>query len=588
MAFSTFEAYERLAGEDPGRWTEMDVGERLVLSGRGGWLGWTAVKRRSPDVLRGGALAALADLDEERERDQVDAALVETDRALRALGVDRRAFFDELATAVPKSLADAVRRFGRREDVEPDLSAFARADREAAERILGELLPAESGTHRRIAAALALLASGDLERLRTYADEARAGFDELPHREPSPDDYHPMTPEERAERARRRRSVTGPLGRARAARSPDVLRAGLVVDAIRHEHSWLWKQGDLAEHVAEYAAAARELGLEPGGLFGEVAPVLPESMRPAVLGRWRPEPGPRRKIGEGLAAALGPWLNQRMRGQPRPPARDEDMAHLRRMVRDGDWDAIADLARRRRSPDLLSAGLHTLVEEAADRGDEAWLRRHLGEYESAAWAIGIDPGAIFESSVRDAPAEIAGTVRGFTGRPPMAERVEAAIARLARGDPERLRVFRNEAEPSLRRHLEREAEAEAGDGREPLGDEELDALLDRDPVLLDAPTRALRARSPDILLGALVVDIVIHEDFYFQDWRDLLGAMAPYHHCAAALGLDTRAFFEEAAAAGPSSLAEYVRNFGHRGDITESAWSFDLVQEPEGPAYYGR
>jgi hypothetical protein len=546
MPLSSFEVYTRLAGEESGRWTELSAGEHLVDSGRGGWLGWTAVRRRSQDVLYGGVVAALAWLGEERERDEreVHAAFVEADRALPALGVDPAVFFGELAAALPeRHLAEAARRFGRRGDVEPDLSAFAAADREAAGRILGDLLPAEPGPRRRIAAALAHLASGDLERLRAYAEEAHASFEELPDRYPSADAYRPMIPEERAERARRRRAVTGPLGRARAARSPEVLRAGLVVDAIRHEHTWLWDPREFLEHLEEYAAAARELDLDPRHLFAEVAPVMPES----------------------LAAALRPRLEHRRRGRPAPQARNEDMEDLRRMARDGDWEAIADLARRRRSTLLLRVGLSVLVEEAVDRGDEEWLRRHLGRYRETARAIGTDPGTVFESSARNAPAEVA-TLRAFAGRPPMGERVEAAISRLARGDEQRLRVFRAEVEPSLREH----------------------ALPDGDPVPIDAPTRALRARSPDILLGALVVDIVTNEDFYFQDWRDLLGAMAPYHHCAAALGIDTRRFFEEAAAAGPPSLAEHVRSFGRRKDVTEAAWNFDLIQEPDGPAYYGR
>ena len=99
------------------------------------------------------------------------------------------------------------------------------------------------------------------------------------------------------------------------------------------------------------------------------------------------------------------------------------------------------------------------------------------------------------------------------------------------------------------------------------------------------PTDALRRRSPELLRAALLSLVVDRAAVWALDTRDLLVAMAPYHHCAGALGVSVPELFGEVAAEGPVSLAELVREFGLRSDVTPSAFGFELVTLEDGPAY---
>ena len=106
-----------------------------------------------------------------------------------------------------------------------------------------------------------------------------------------------------------------------------------------------------------------------------------------------------------------------------------------------------------------------------------------------------------------------------------------------------------------------------------------------DPRIDAAPTRALRERSPELLRSGLLALLVDHEEVWLRDWRDLLVALAPYHDCARRLGLEPSAVFEEAAGAGPASLAGIVREFGERTDVTPTAFGFVVEDDAEGPRY---
>ena len=101
----------------------------------------------------------------------------------------------------------------------------------------------------------------------------------------------------------------------------------------------------------------------------------------------------------------------------------------------------------------------------------------------------------------------------------------------------------------------------------------------------DTPTRALRARSKDLLAAGLVELLRDGEDQWVADQRDLMIVLAPYHDCAKRLGLDPIEFFEEAADAGPKSLQEAVAGFGRRDDVTPNAVGFAVVEDADGPRY---
>jgi hypothetical protein len=104
--------------------------------------------------------------------------------------------------------------------------------------------------------------------------------------------------------------------------------------------------------------------------------------------------------------------------------------------------------------------------------------------------------------------------------------------------------------------------------------------------MIDGPvTEALRLRSPDALRAALLRLLVEGEHEWVKDWRDLMVAMAPYHDCATRLGLDPAVLFDDVAREAPQALADSVRTFGRRTDITASAFGYTLTTSPAGMAY---
>ena len=94
-------------------------------------------------------------------------------------------------------------------------------------------------------------------------------------------------------------------------------------------------------------------------------------------------------------------------------------------------------------------------------------------------------------------------------------------------------------------------------------------------------TEALRARSPEMLRQNLFDVTRAGTD----DPRDLMMAMAPYHHCASQLGEDPARVFADVAAQLHGETAVFVREFGERRDITGSSFGFVLDEDDGGPLY---
>ena len=102
---------------------------------------------------------------------------------------------------------------------------------------------------------------------------------------------------------------------------------------------------------------------------------------------------------------------------------------------------------------------------------------------------------------------------------------------------------------------------------------------------IEGPTRALREQRPDLLREDLVEMLVAGAEEWPRDERDLMMALAPYHHCAMQLGLDVPSLFDEAASAGPAAARDTVMVFGRRTDVTPAAFGFRLEPGPDGPRY---
>ena len=103
--------------------------------------------------------------------------------------------------------------------------------------------------------------------------------------------------------------------------------------------------------------------------------------------------------------------------------------------------------------------------------------------------------------------------------------------------------------------------------------------------MIETATRALRAQAPEVLRTGLLRSLVEGEDEWLKDWRDLLVALAPFHDCARRLGLDPSSFFAAVAQEGPPTLAEVVREFGRRTDVTPEAFGYVLTETADGPRY---
>jgi hypothetical protein len=103
--------------------------------------------------------------------------------------------------------------------------------------------------------------------------------------------------------------------------------------------------------------------------------------------------------------------------------------------------------------------------------------------------------------------------------------------------------------------------------------------------MIDVPTRALQERSETLLREGLLEFVADGEAEWLEDPRDLMCGLAPFHDCARRLELDPVEVFDTAAAAGPASLADLVRDFGRRTDINETSFAYELQDTPEGPAY---
>src|SRR3954471_3671451 len=98
-------------------------------------------------------------------------------------------------------------------------------------------------------------------------------------------------------------------------------------------------------------------------------------------------------------------------------------------------------------------------------------------------------------------------------------------------------------------------------------------------------TQALRSGSVESLRAELLRLLVAGRGL---DLRDLLVVLAPYHDCAARMGVDPAAVFAEVAAACPLPLRDAVRGFGRRTDIRPEEWGFAVVDTVDGPRYQQR
>jgi hypothetical protein len=102
--------------------------------------------------------------------------------------------------------------------------------------------------------------------------------------------------------------------------------------------------------------------------------------------------------------------------------------------------------------------------------------------------------------------------------------------------------------------------------------------------LAGAVSDALRRDSADELTAALALLVRLLRREGYDD-RDAMTCLTPIHDCARRLGVEPAALFDEAAAAAPSDLADVLRAFGSRDEVTLAAFGWVLREDSNGPWY---
>jgi hypothetical protein len=99
-----------------------------------------------------------------------------------------------------------------------------------------------------------------------------------------------------------------------------------------------------------------------------------------------------------------------------------------------------------------------------------------------------------------------------------------------------------------------------------------------------APTLALRASSAQLLRDGLLAEAIVSA--YSLDSRDTMVGYAPHFYCAQRIGLSPPELFDQVAERFEmSDIADLLRTFGSRQDVTLSNFAWKLVETPSGPDF---
>lgn len=98
-----------------------------------------------------------------------------------------------------------------------------------------------------------------------------------------------------------------------------------------------------------------------------------------------------------------------------------------------------------------------------------------------------------------------------------------------------------------------------------------------------APMLALRTETPHHLFAGLVANCLIERTT--RDPRDDMIFFAPYTHVARELGVNPTELFDSAAAYAAPDLANDMRVFGRRTDVTLRVFGWRQIDTPDGPSF---
>ncbi len=98
-----------------------------------------------------------------------------------------------------------------------------------------------------------------------------------------------------------------------------------------------------------------------------------------------------------------------------------------------------------------------------------------------------------------------------------------------------------------------------------------------------AATLAVRQTDPERLRLGLVGSVIANYDI--PDKRNVDVGLAVYHHCARKLELNPQEVFDEAAGLASDEMAERLRAFGRRADVTLKQFGWREIRGEEGVRY---
>lgn len=98
-----------------------------------------------------------------------------------------------------------------------------------------------------------------------------------------------------------------------------------------------------------------------------------------------------------------------------------------------------------------------------------------------------------------------------------------------------------------------------------------------------AATWAIRESSPDWLRLGLIGNGIAN--YYFRDTRNVDASLAIFYHCARRLEMEPAGLFDDVAFYASEAMADHLRRFGHRPEVTLKQYGWREIRTAEGPRF---
>jgi len=98
-----------------------------------------------------------------------------------------------------------------------------------------------------------------------------------------------------------------------------------------------------------------------------------------------------------------------------------------------------------------------------------------------------------------------------------------------------------------------------------------------------AATLSVRSQVPEQLRLGLIAAAIAN--YAIPEKRDVDVGLSVFYHCAQKLGVAPRVVFDEAAEFAAADMAERMKSFGRREDVTLQRYGWREIRTPEGVRY---